>query len=116
MSAVKQSYAVITIDGREYEIAMTLSVIDQLQDRYGSLQAALTATQKADGFVEVMRCMINDNIDYHNEVHPDDPWKPVSKPALSRKITARNFHVMQAALFEAFDLSLPAADQTQGNR
>ena len=109
MSTARQEYSRLTIDGREYEIALTLNVIDRLQAKYGTLADAFAATATTDGFLSVLLELINDNIEFHNEEHPADPWKPLSKAKLSRFVTFRTLPRINEALFNAFDVSLPEA-------
>jgi len=114
MSEVRQEYKTITIGGKEYEIALTLNVIDRLQDEYGSISKAFAATATPDGFCTVLMELINDNMDLHNEEHPEDKWEPLTKAYISRNVTARNLNEINDAILAAFDASMPEADE--GNR
>lgn len=111
MSEVRQEYKTITIGGKKYEIALTLNVIDRLQDEYGSISKAFAATATPDGFCTVLMELINDNMDLHNEENPEDKWEPLTKAYISRNVTARNLNEINDAILAAFDASMPEADE-----
>ena len=107
MSDMHQEYKTVSIGGRAYEIALTLNVIDRLQDKYGSISEAFAATAKPDGFCTVLMELINDNLELHNEEHPEDLWKPLTKAYIGRNVTAHNLREINHAILAAFDASMP---------
>ena len=107
MSDMHQEYKTVSIGGRAYEIALTLNVIDRLQDKYGSISEAFAATAKPDGFCTVLMELINDNLELHNEEHPEDLWKPLTKAYIGRNVTAHNLREINDAILAAFDASMP---------
>lgn len=113
MSDVKSEFVRLTLDGREYEIALTLGVIDVLQDKYGSLSDALDASAESEGFRFVLAAMLNDYIEYHNAEKGTD-WKTVTEAWVGRHVTLRNLGEVNAAVMRAFLLSAPKGDGDQG--
>lgn len=114
MSDMRQEYKMVSIGGRTYEIALTLNVIDRLQDKYGSISEAFAATAKPDGFCDVLMELINDNLELHNEENPEDLWKPLTKAYIGRSVTAHNLREINDAILAAFDASIPKG--SEGNQ
>ncbi len=111
MSDVNQSYARLTLGGQEYDIALTLSVIDQFQERYGSLSKALEASHQYKEFAEMIRILINDSVAYHNAISAES-WEEVSTTWVSHHITIHNLKTVNQTFLEAFGVSFPDGEGT----
>lgn len=110
MSDVKSEYAKLTLGGREYEIALTLGVIDALQDKYGSLSDALDRTSDVRDFRFILTAMLNDYIEYHNAERGTN-WPLLSEAAVGRQITVRNITEVNEAMVRAFMVSIPHGEE-----
>lgn len=90
-----------------------MSAIDQIQEHFGSLSEAFEASKNLKDFAEIVKILVNDSIEEHNEGAADpDLWEKVSTVWVGRHITIRNLAEVNRAVLEVFGISLPNAEDT----
>jgi len=108
MSDLKTPKNIIKIGGKEFNIILTTSVIDELQNKYDDLTSVL---EKLDDFktmtkelAEITAIFINDDIECHNE-DCQDKWETVTADWVCRRI-ALNDNQTDDKKILAVDLAL----------
>lgn len=109
MSDVKIGYIDYELNGRVYPLALTLNVIDALQDRYKNLDKVLDESKKLKEVKWVLAQLINDSIDNHNDDHPDK-WEHVTEAWVGRKIKSYNILQARKCIMDVFLLSIPKSE------
>lgn len=99
----------LKIGGRTFNIVLTLSVINALQDKYEDLNSVL---EKLDNFesmtkelAEIAAVFINEDIECFNEDNPNNKQEKVTPQWICRRI-ALNDNVTDENKILAVDLSL----------
>lgn len=122
MSDLKTPKNIIKIGGKEFNIILTTSVIDELQNKYDDLTSVL---EKLDDFktmtkelAEITAIFINDDIECHNEDYPDK-WETVTADWVCRRIALNDNQTdnkkilavdLALAIMRAFNISMPEVD------
>lgn len=108
MSDVKKATAKVVIGKREYEICLTLNLIDVFQERYGELTNIAEKSQDMKELIWIITQFINEAIDEHNDDFPDDKWQKVDENYIKRKVKPfENLKDINNALLTAFKISTP---------
>lgn len=110
MPKIKIQPVKFEISGRTYGLSCNLCVIEALQDRYGTIDKALKATQNAKDMAVIAKAFLDNAVDRHNEDFPGDPWEELSLEEIKKRV---NFYAIGNALSVAFQLSMPDPDDTE---
>lgn len=109
--------------GREFNIILTASVIDKLQEDYEDLTGVL---ENVSGFkvqikqiADITAIFINDDIEAYNEDNPNDKQDFITTDWVLRRIALNDTNTddkkilavdLTMAIMKAFNISLPEAD------
>lgn len=126
MSDLKPTKSLLSIGDKTFNIVLTLSVIEALQERYDDLNGALEMLgdfkSMTKELAEIASVFINDDIDCHNEDFPNDKWEKVNpkwicrRIALNEKVEGKILAVeLSAVIMQAFKLSMPENEDADPN-
>lgn len=107
-SDVKKNTQPITIGNKTYEISFTLNVIDEIQKKYGDLNALADVVEKTSEVKWLIALLVNEAIEEHNEDHPDDKWELLTESYIGRKLDVFNLKPVTSSIFAALGKSMPA--------
>ena len=110
MSDVKRKAALLELKGKTYELSLTLNLIDQMQERYGDMTEVFEKSKDIKELRWILWAFVAESIEIHNDDHPEDIWPELTEKQVGRMITVDNMPGVNAALFEAFRLSVPNSD------
>ncbi len=110
MSNVKQEPTILTLSGRDYPLVLTFNVIDQLQEKYGSIDDALQKSEKIGVLTNIIWMLVAESAEIHNDNNPNDVWEIPTERKVGRMLNLGNVDEVNAALLAVFKLSLPSAD------
>lgn len=114
MSDVKIHAANLELCGKVYPLQLTFNAIDELQEKYGSVEDALKKSAGIKDLIEIIRILVCEACDIHNDDHPDDVWEKPTARKIGRMVTCDNVDEVNDALFKCFGLSLPEAENDKG--
>ena len=92
------------LDGVEREMIFTLNAMAELEDRYGSVDAAFEALEKNS--MKAIRCVL-----WAGLLHSDES---LTEQQVGNLIDMREVNKIVASMSEAFDTSMPATESNTG--
>lgn len=114
---------VIKIGGREFNIILTASVIDKLQNEYTDLTAVIETFSdfktQIKQLAELAEVFINDDIEGYNEDNPQEKKEKVTVDWILRRVALNDTQTddkkilaidLSMAIMNAFNISLPDVD------
>jgi len=101
-----------TLGGVTYELALTLNLIAEIQEKKGDLADALAdATKSVRQLTELFVLIFNEAVDNWNEDHPDGQREPFTARSLGRRLTYLDVEELTAALFRMVGRSMPRTEE-----
>ena len=119
MGAIKETGVKYTLEGREYTLMLTLSVLDAICDKYQStnelfeLLQSKDERQMRDAAIWTLCTMVNDDIDRQAESGVDVP-EHYTPEYIKRHTRAIEIRPMFAAVIKALTDGLSAAAEAVG--
>ena len=119
MGAIKETGVKYTLEGREYTLMLTLSVLDAICDKYQStddlfeLLQSKDERQMRDAAIWTICAMVNDDIDRQAETGADVP-EHYTPEYIKRHTRAIEIRSMFAAVIRALTDGLSAAAEAAG--
>lgn len=119
MGAIKETGVKYTLEGREYTLMLTLSVLDAICDKYQSTDKLLEVLrskderQMRDAAIWTLCAMINDDIDRQAESGADVP-KHYTPEYIKRHTRAIEIRPMFTAAINALNAGLSVAAEMAG--
>lgn len=119
MGAIKEAGVKYTLEGREYTLMLTLSVLDAICDKYQStnelfeLLQSKDERQMRDAAIWTICTMVNDDIDRQAETGADVP-EHYTPEYIKRHTRAIEIRPMFAAVIRALTDGLSAAAEAAG--
>lgn len=115
----------LKIGNKEYNFVLTMSVIEDLQEKYSDLGTALKTldnfTSMPKELAEIATIFINNDIDNHNDECPDK-WEKVNSDWVKRKIAINSPSDgmvlavdLSMAILNALKLSMPESENEDPN-
>lgn len=114
---------IIKIGGREFNIILTASVIDKLQNEYTDLTAVIETFSdfktQIKQLAELAEVFINDDIEGYNEDNPQEKKEKVTVDWILRRVALNDTQTddkkilaidLSMAIMNAFNISLPEVD------
>ncbi len=123
MRELRPDKNIISVGGKEYNIILTLSVMEKLQKQYENLSEVfgrlVDFNASAKELAEIAVVFINDDIECHNEDFPHDKWQPITAEWLCRRIALNDKDAegkilmvdLTLALLNAFKFSMPEGEE-----
>ena len=128
MSDLKTPKNALTIGGRTHNIVLTLSVIDELQDKYDDLNTVLESLddfkKMTKELAEIATVFINDDVECHNEDYPNDKLEKVTSQWVCRRIALNDNKTddgkilaseLALVVMKAFKMSMPEVEDSDPN-
>ena len=113
---MKDFYTKWEVNGKEYTLAWNLNVMEEMQDKYGSLEAWGKISEgeepKISSIIDAFEAMINEGIEIDNEKNGTNE-KPLTHRQIGRIISA--YGVENAAEMMKNAISEATKDDTRKN-
>lgn len=113
---MKDFYTKLEVNGKEYTLAWNLNVMEEMQDKYGSLEAWGKISEgeepKISSIIDAFEAMINEGIEIDNEKNGTNE-KPLTHRQIGRIISA--YGVENAAETMKNAISEATKDDTRKN-
>lgn len=113
---MKDFYTKWEVNGKEYTLAWNLNVMEEMQDKYGSLEAWGKISEgeepKISSIIDAFEAMINEGIEIDNEKNGTNE-KPLTHRQIGRIISA--YGVENAAKTMKNAISEATKDDTRKN-
>ena len=113
---MKDIYTKLEVNGKDYTLAWNLNVMEEMQDKYGSLEAWGKTSEgeepKISSIIDAFEAMINEGIEIDNEKNGTNE-KPLTHRQIGRIISA--YGVENAAETMKNAISEATKDDTRKN-
>ena len=103
----KKEYFELELDGKIYKLALTLNAIIELQEIYGDLTAVIEKSKDIKNLLTIFKILINEAVDNHNDVNPENQWEYVDERYVGRKLNIVKIKNLKGMLPAIFGASLP---------
>lgn len=116
ITTAKKNTVDLPIGNRVYPVALSLHILDMIQNEFGSLQEAIDKSNNVTVMARLLYLLIDDAVFVHNEETDEetDKWKPLSEEYISRKISVQDLVDLNPLLVKCFIGSLPDSEPING--
>ncbi len=116
ITTAKKNTVDLPIGNRVYPVALSLHILDTIQNEFGSLDVALEDSKDPKVMSRLIYLLVDDAIFVHNEETADEKekWQPLSEEYIRRKISILDVKEMNPLLLECFLGSLPESEPIKG--
>jgi len=121
-----KSKNIIRIGGREFNVILTASVIDKLQEEYKDLSTVLETAEdfklQIKQIADITAVFVNDDIEAYNEDNPNDKKDYITSDWILRRVALNDTQTddkkilatdLTLAIMQAFNISLPETDPNE---
>lgn len=107
MKIIGKEYVAIRFCDQEYHLAANLEVIEAIQEKYGSVLAALSAAQNAHDLAVIFKLFLDNAAKIYNEDH----HKRIEEISLETIMRHGNYNDISAVVIEAITVSMPKTEE-----
>ena len=116
ITTAKKNTVDLPIGNRVYPVALSLHILDMIQNEFGSLQKAIDKSNDVTVMARLLYLLIDDAVFVHNEETDEEAekWKPLSEEYIARKISVQDLVDLNPLLVKCFLGSLPDSEPING--
>lgn len=116
ITTAKKNTVDLPIGNRVYPVALSLHILDVIQEEFGSLENAIDKSDSVTVMARLVYLLIDDAVFCHNEETDEESekWKPLSEEYIARKISVQDLIDLNPLLIKCFLGSLPDSEPIKG--